>query len=236
MATIKISAEIPESCIPAVLRKHCKKYGHTDADFILTLPFDQLNIPIVSTRTEKTSSPLHFITDDLKPQLDALSKDFFSTLFPDSVITGDIRLETDSRFGFYLIVISEAHKHYIEGICLTPEETNHLCSAAAEYAAANGIKLPGQPLSWRERMSLELEEVLCSYIDETPASVISSLLPFVRENVLDALEADELQRQADMLNDALAVKYFWRAVAEKMKNAGYRLTALARKRLLLSVS
>ena len=69
-------------------------------------------------------------------------------------------------------------------------------------------------------MSSELEEVLCSYIDETPTSVIASLLPFVREAVLDALEADELQRQADMLNDALAVKYFWRAVAEKIKNAG----------------
>ena len=216
MAAIKIHANIPQSCIPTVLRDHCEKIRNLDADFNLSIPFSQLNITIASTYTEKTQYPLHFTTVDLKPQLDAISDGFFSTLYPDAIITGDIHLGTKALFGFYLIVTSPDRVHYIEDIFLSPEETNHLCSAAVEFATVNSIRLPGQPLSWRDRMGAELEEVLCSYVDETPSSVISKLLPFVRENVLDALEADEQQRQADMVDDELVVKYFWKAVVERI--------------------
>lgn len=216
MAVIEIHAQIPKVSVSPVLRQYCEKLWHIDAEFKLTIPFDQLNMHIVDTYTEKIDYPLHFSTNDLKPQLDAMSNNFFSALYPDEVITGDIHFGTKPLFGFYLVATNPYHVRYIEDIFLSPEETNHLCSIAVEYASANGIHLPGQLLSWRERMGSELEEVLCAYADKIPSGVLSALLPFVREDVLDALEADEQQRQTDMVDGDLVVKYFWKALIDKI--------------------
>lgn len=216
MAIIKISEDIPQSCYSPVVRKYSAKKLYCYTEFVLSIPLDQIRFTLSVAEPDKTF-PLRFQSEDIMPQLDALSDSFFSIFYLGGLIMADMHFDRYGRFGMYFIVTDSSGKsHYIEDFELQQAETDYFLDKVKECAEANGIALPFQSFSWHDRMERELDDVLDAYIEDIPIDVYRLMQKLVRDEVLEALEADEEQRKTDSMDGGLAAKYFWEAVSKKL--------------------
>lgn len=216
MAKMNFYSDIPVSFFPAVLHKHSGKKIEFSADFKVTIPIEQIPFNIECFTEKNDEYALYFETGDIKKDLEAVTDSFFSTLYPDSKITIGAHFDENGRFFFDFHMYSHRVIFHSSDIELSVAEMEYVYRALEQYAEEHNITLPGQQLTWRERLSGELNEVLEAYIEEIPSDVLSMMADMVRDDVLDYLEDDEEQRKTDRMNGELAAKYFWKAIRKKL--------------------
>ena len=216
MAEIKLYNFIPDNFFPEVLHKHCDGRIDVRADFKITIPVDQLPFNIEYFSDKEDDYTLYFESTDIKNELEAVTDSFFSTLYPNCKITIGAHFDERGCFSFDFHLYSRRLIYHDSDIELSVAEMEHVRHALEQYAEAHNISLPGKSQTWRERLSNELEETLRAYVDGMPSDMISMITKYVREDILDHLEADEEQRKHDTMDGDLAAKYFWEAIRRKL--------------------
>lgn len=218
MALVTMHSKIPMRRIPDSIKVDHDVCAFGPDGPAISLPFDLLPFSIAGLKTENGDYPLIVMTDDLKPQLDEISENFFSMLYPDADILGHFNVINNSLYYLTFIAASpNGRERMIADAILSPDETDYMCGILADYAAKHNFPIPDRPLNSREYTKDYLKDTLVDHFYEGDGdSRIPTLFPFVCEDLLDMLETNEEYHKSPEYDDDLIMKYFWEIAEKKL--------------------
>ena len=218
MALITMHSKIPMRRIPDSIKVDHDVCAFGPDGPTIFLSFDQLPVSILGLKTENGNYPLIVVTDDLKPQLDEISENFFSMLYPDASIIQKFDIRSNALFYLTLTAIFPTGRwRMIADAILSPDETDYMGDILVDYAAKHNFPIPDRPLNSREYTKDYLKDILVDHFYEGDGdSRIPTLFPLVCEDLLDMLKTNEEYLKSPEYDENLIMKYFWEIAEKKL--------------------